>query len=216
MPADTLRENGEIIRVLQGAITEGEHGLKVVPGLLKRVIRENRWQERHVEVLGRNAAFAEFTRFVEEKPPEGLGASVALLKLISRGDAEAIDLIDGATQTPRGRPIKNNNVTNLSGEGVGNSAQQAIRRLRKDRPDLHARVIAGELSPHAAMIEAGFRHPTAAVRTDDVHLAVGVLLKHFSADQIVDAVIRTAGEGKPCRESRSRDESVGPIASEGQ
>jgi hypothetical protein len=40
---------------------------------------------------------------------------------------------------------------------AGNSAAAAIRRLRKDRSDIHARVLAGELSPHAGMIEAGFR-----------------------------------------------------------
>jgi hypothetical protein len=39
----------------------------------------------------------------------------------------------------------------------GTSAAAAHRRLRKDRPDLHARVLAGELSPNTAMIEAGFR-----------------------------------------------------------
>jgi hypothetical protein len=33
----------------------------------------------------------------------------------------------------------------------------ALARLRRDRPDIHARVLAGELSPHAGMIEAGFR-----------------------------------------------------------
>ena len=36
-------------------------------------------------------------------------------------------------------------------------ADSCLRRLRKDRPDIHARVLAGELSPHAGMIEAGFR-----------------------------------------------------------
>jgi hypothetical protein len=39
----------------------------------------------------------------------------------------------------------------------GNSRAAFLRRLRKDRPDIHARVLAGELSPHAGMVEAGFR-----------------------------------------------------------
>ena len=44
----------------------------------------------------------------------------------------------------------------------GQSADAAaLRRLRKDRPDIHARVLAGELSPHAGMIEAGFRKRSA-------------------------------------------------------
>ena len=39
------------------------------------------------------------------------------------------------------------------------TAAYAVRRLRKDRPDLHGRVLDGELSANAAMIEAGFRKP---------------------------------------------------------
>ncbi len=45
----------------------------------------------------------------------------------------------------------------------GNTAAKALRRLRKERPDLHARVLAEELSPHAAMHEAGFRRRTLTV-----------------------------------------------------
>ena len=46
----------------------------------------------------------------------------------------------------------------LSAHGpVGNSRAYALRRLRKDRPDIHARVLAGELTPHAGMTEAGLR-----------------------------------------------------------
>ena len=35
--------------------------------------------------------------------------------------------------------------------------RRLLRRLRKDRPDIHARVLAGELSPHGGMVAAGFR-----------------------------------------------------------
>jgi hypothetical protein len=41
----------------------------------------------------------------------------------------------------------------------GTSAAAALRRLEKDRPDIHARVLAGELSANAGMVEAGFRKP---------------------------------------------------------
>ena len=39
----------------------------------------------------------------------------------------------------------------------GNSRAAFLRRLRKDRPDIHGRVLAGELSAYAGMVEAGFR-----------------------------------------------------------
>lgn len=50
---------------------------------------------------------------------------------------------------------------------IGNSAEYGLRRLRAGAPELHARVLAGELTTHAAMREAGFRPQTATVRIDD-------------------------------------------------
>jgi hypothetical protein len=39
----------------------------------------------------------------------------------------------------------------------GNSAAAALRRLERYRPDILDRVLAGEISAHAGMVEAGFR-----------------------------------------------------------
>jgi len=44
---------------------------------------------------------------------------------------------------------------------MSNSAAAAHRRLRAKRPDLYARVLAGELTAHAAMVAAGIRKPRA-------------------------------------------------------
>lgn len=41
----------------------------------------------------------------------------------------------------------------------GNSVEAALRRLRKSRSDLHARVLSGEMTANAAMVQAGFRKP---------------------------------------------------------
>ena len=48
------------------------------------------------------------------------------------------------------------NISLKSEHGTGRD--YTIARLRRDRPDLAERVEAGELSAHAAAIEAGFRH----------------------------------------------------------
>jgi hypothetical protein len=50
-----------------------------------------------------------------------------------------------------------NNKNDIHARPAGTSAAAFLRRLRKDRPDIHARVLAGELTAHAGMIEAGFR-----------------------------------------------------------
>jgi hypothetical protein len=75
--------------------------------------------------------------------------------------AQAIDAKDQENLRPAGRP-KTENVSNDESDRnnsrpVGTTAAYAIRRLRRDRPDIHARVLAGEITPHAGMIEAGFR-----------------------------------------------------------
>jgi hypothetical protein len=68
--------------------------------------------------------------------------------------AEVLDLIDATMQGKRGgdhtsEQSKSNNVS-IAHRPVGNNRQQALRKLRKDSPTLHAEVLAGNLSPHAA------------------------------------------------------------------
>jgi hypothetical protein len=64
----------------------------------------------------------------------------------------------------------------------------ALRKLRRDREDLHKRVLAGEISPHAAMIEAGFRKKTLTVPAD-LDAAARTLLRHFDPDELYGAMI---------------------------
>jgi hypothetical protein len=74
---------------------------------------------------------------------------------------QRLDAKDRAQQRPGGRPKTvdiSSGVINGS-RPTGTSKAYALRRLRKDRPDIHARVLAGEISAHAGMIEAGFRRP---------------------------------------------------------
>ena len=75
--------------------------------------------------------------------------------------AQREDAADQANLRPRGRPKNVSNgesvTDNYLGRPKSGTRAEALRRLRKDRPDIHARVLAGELSPHAGMIEAGFR-----------------------------------------------------------
>jgi hypothetical protein len=65
-----------------------------------------------------------------------------------RDDPEALDLLDQATENPEGRPagshatmasettVNNVNSYETRESPVGNTSQYAIRRLRKERPDL--------------------------------------------------------------------------------
>ena len=154
-----LLENGTVVHLLGYALNRGGASLKNVPELLKRCIREGCWQRRLIEQTGAVQEFARFEDFVATPPLEGLGATVQLLQDMCAHDQEARDLIDGAVQRPVGTNQHTMPVDNINSQPRpdGNSKDYALRRLRKHRPDLHRRVIGGELSAHRAMVIAGFR-----------------------------------------------------------
>lgn len=72
-----------------------------------------------------------------------------------------------------------NNIDSRLERPRGTSQSANLRRLRKDRPDLHARVLAGELSSNAAMIEAGFSPHRVQVRTDSVESIAKTLRRYL-------------------------------------
>jgi hypothetical protein len=81
-------------------------------------------------------------------------ADAGLLKRTCSGDEDAIDLIDKAEKEAPAVFYGNqytggvvNNVNDTT-RPQGNTRQHALRKLRKDRPDLHAQVLAKKLSPH--------------------------------------------------------------------
>ncbi len=56
--------------------------------------------------------------------------------------------------------------------------------MAQDRSDLHARVIAGNLTPHRAMVEVGFRQRTVAISPDDVERTARVLKRLLSEEDL--------------------------------
>lgn len=184
---DQLVVNDQVVDSLRDAMRRGEMGLQHVPGLIKRVIREEGWRDRVITRTGQRAQFRSFAEFVIADPLEGLGEDIDAIKKLCRDDKEALDLIDLATQNKVGRPVIGNIVTNRP---EGNSAEKALRRLRKDRPDLHAQVVEGRLSAHRAMVEAGFRHRTATIPIDDPELTAAALIRTLGKRNLKKVVER--------------------------
>ncbi len=82
----------------------------------------------------------------------GLGATIQTLKNLCRDDTEATDLIDQMIQRPVGNPTFGetpivDNINNKEERPNGTSREYALRRLREQNPEIHARVIAGESRP---------------------------------------------------------------------
>jgi hypothetical protein len=98
--------------------------------------------------------YERFVDFVTTPPTQGIGASVDLVRRIVGADTEALDLLDQAVQGAHGGDRLSESATNVDvsnvGRPTGTTQAAALRRLRKDKPELHADVLAGRLSVHAA------------------------------------------------------------------
>jgi hypothetical protein len=171
--------SGQIVDSLRHSLRDGKSGLSYVPLLVKRVIQEGMWRDFVVERTGERVTYTRFIDFVTTKPLEGLGAD---LKLLRRICADHVDVLLLITQVVKGKhggdrkseAVKSDNVR--LDDGYGNDRSYALRRLHKDRPDLLQKVIDRELTPHGAMIEAGFRPKTFTI-TQNVERAAKTIIK---------------------------------------
>lgn len=157
----------------------------------------------HTVVMRREWADGEFPRFVHDElqtTPEELLKIICLRHRNEAGqlfDAEKAreveeirtkvrDLLHPAIaqngEIGRGRNSCDN-VTAISSGDRGNAPAYALRRLKRDRPDLAARVLAGEMSAHAAAVEAGFRNRQHTI-PQDPQKAVAVLTRHFDREEL--------------------------------
>ena len=174
---------GDIVASLARAVFQGSHNLESIPGLLKRIIDEDLWRE--YPSGGEMVVFNNFGVFLQK----GIRVEVRTLQNLCRDDPQALDLLDKMITNPNHRPVKefsHNNVMTNGAEAVavqGNAETYPLRRLRRSRPDLHQRVLDRELSPHAAMVEAGFRPKTITMPKDPERVS-RLLRRHFSATEI--------------------------------
>lgn len=184
-----LKKNANLVEALGSSLRSGDHGLKAVPGLVKRVLAENAWRS-FVTQRGELVEYDHFEEFVATPPLKGLGASLDLVRTLVRGDPVALDLFDSATKGQQGRrtDLLDNIQEVANAAPAGTSREAGLRRLRKDRPDLHAEVLAGAISTHAAMIKAGFRRRSMTVPVDKPENTAKALRRNLEPDQIKELV----------------------------
>lgn len=133
------RDLGGKVDLIGIGLQNGESALDSVPKLLKRLLAENMWQE-FTTLRGELVHYERFEDFVTTPALKGLGTTVELIRRVVADDTETVDLLDRALQNPTGC----HNVTVKA--PTGNADAKALRRLRKDSPELHAEVLAGTLS----------------------------------------------------------------------
>lgn len=177
--APAMNEKLELIRNANQAL---RYSLSEAADCIIAIIDADAWR-CYEWANGEVCEFDDFDKFIRHR--HGLNTTPETVKSVCHQPVYA-DKLDRVLQ----RKPSLHAFDNIQGTEAptGTSMAAALRRLRKDRPDLHALVLADEMTAHAAMIEAGFRHRTITVRTDDVDAAARTLARHFDCDELIDAL----------------------------
>lgn len=178
-----LRENASLVDALASCLRSGNHALGTAPSLLKRILREEMWRD-FITQRGEHVQHERFTDFAKARPLKGINTPIWIIRKLVEDDAEALDLLDQAMQNPVGTNVPHDNIQGLAPTGTAKA--QALRKLRVDAPELHSDVLAGKLSAHAAMVQAGYRAKTFTVRGDDPQSIARVLRKQLSEDVLAE------------------------------
>lgn len=189
---DPLIENDQLVDGLRGALRDGETGLEYVPKMLRLVLEGEAWRKRYDRIGRSEVEFKRFADFVRARPTQGLGSSVDLVRRIVSGDPVTLDLLDEAMQQPA---YTHADVDNIHVRPSGTRADTALRRLRKDAPELHAKVLAKELSPHKAMVQAGFRNRKVSIPVDDPESAARTIRRQFKREALIALVAALLDDG---------------------
>lgn len=158
MSAETRVPINTVRNLQRGIQHGGERAFNLVPMHLKTVIERKEWEKCANK---KGEAFKSFEEFVAYPLWWGLQSSIDELKAFCIKHDDVRRLIDGAVvaAAPHGtnQHSGGSNTTSLSSSG-GRGSNYTLKRLKRDRPDLAEKVIAGELSANAAAVKAGFRH----------------------------------------------------------
>lgn len=154
-----LKKRGKIVVGLYSSLNDGGSALHLVPEFVKRCLGDDCWRQRYDPHVNQILTCGSFEEFITARPPRGMGTDLRTLKNLCRDDVAALALIDKEVANPIGtNQYSDEGVYNIHNQRPAGTSRDAIlRRLRKNRPDLYQKILRGELTCNAAMIEAGFR-----------------------------------------------------------
>jgi hypothetical protein len=183
--ARLIRINGELVEELAQVACYDANGLAAGPMTLYRVLERDAWRRYAHPRTKVIYEPADFPTFVVAEWPNGLGVKggIPALLRMCEGDGEyavkARTLIKtltpaagpeeggapvGNKNAAKGKPKDNVHNVHVDSRPHGNNETYLLRRLKRDRPDLAAKVVAGEMSAHAAGKAAGFVKATIQIQ----------------------------------------------------
>lgn len=184
MPDLNEIERGQLCQSTIESLYEATGGLRQFPSLLKKVIATRAWERRTVH--GKVVELGSLRELITAKPVSGWGEDPSKVEAVIRDDPEALAAFREAMKHQGERPNLVDNVNEVAfGRPDGNSRAYSISRVQREcDPDTVAAVMAGEMSPNAALVKAGVRENRQVYIPRDPARAVEKLRDQFGDDFI--------------------------------
>ena len=174
--------------MLQNYVAKGAHNLDALTSLLGDVIESGAWSH-FTDQLGNAIEHESFQSFVTTPRWRGMGTSRdALVGWVREQDQQVAEQVERAWRGEIPAARKNGGdrrsvECHSTGSATeANDADSVLARLKRDDPELAARVVRGEVSPNAAAMAKGWRKPRVLL-TSPATVASAVR-QHWTPDRI--------------------------------
>ena len=182
------KERGDLCQTGISCLHATTGNLKSFPGLIKAIIENKAWEKR--ETRGRVIKLNSLRELITKRPVAGWGEDPKKVEAVIKDHPEVLAMYrEAMVERPGKRPkVNSDNITNKTGDERGTAKAYTLSRLEREAPELFKDVCDGKTTANAAAIKAGFRQKTFTVVAGDSVRAVKSLLKHYSKDDILDAI----------------------------
>jgi hypothetical protein len=175
MPDLNEIERGQLCQSTIESLYEATGGLRQFPSLLKKLIAERAWERRVCR--GKVIELKSLRELITAKPVHGWGEDPSKVEAVIRDDPEALAAFREAMKHQGKADDFSYNVRE---ESSGNSRAYSISRVQREcDSETVAAVMAGEVSPNAALVKAGVRENRQVYIPRDPAGAVEKLRRHF-------------------------------------
>lgn len=174
-------ERAQLCQSTIESLYEATGGLRQFPSLLKKVIATRAWERR--KVGGKVIELKSLRELIVSKPVHGWGEDPSKVEAVIRDDPEALAAFREAMKHQGERTDIDDNVIEVERSPVGNSRAYSITRVQREcDAETVAAVMAGEMSPNAALVKAGVRENRQVYIPRDPAEAVQKLRRQFGDD----------------------------------
>jgi hypothetical protein len=171
-------ERAQLCQSTIESLYEATGGLRQFPSLLKKLIAERAWERR--KVGGKVVELKSLRELITAKPVHGWGEDPSKVEAVIRDDPGALAAFREAMKHQGERTDFDDNVIEVERSAVGNSRAYSIARVQREcDAETVAAVMAGEVSPNAALVKAGVRENRQVYIPRDPAGAVEKLRRHF-------------------------------------